>query len=124
VYVFLAVTGGRVFLPDAVAVTDGDSEAEVRFVDAGGRVLALFRRGDVAMYSMQDFAMAVDEPADGNDSRLRVRLVRRLRRRPGWRAILSGFVSSPSDSESNATPLTPGLLSRLKNSSEDAAPRK
>ena len=53
-FVYLAQSGGRVVIPDAVALRDGASEDEVCFVDASKRVIAIFRRQDVALYSSDD----------------------------------------------------------------------
>ncbi len=48
---FLTESGGRVLIPDAVALTSGDTEDEVRFVDAAGKTLVVFRRQDIIIYS-------------------------------------------------------------------------
>jgi hypothetical protein len=50
----LAETGGCVLLPEAVDVAPGDSDEEVRFIDAEGRTLAVFQRSDLAIYSRRD----------------------------------------------------------------------
>jgi hypothetical protein len=50
---FLAGSGGKVVIPDAVAVEPGDSADEVRFVDAAGRTLAIFRRADVSIFARE-----------------------------------------------------------------------
>jgi hypothetical protein len=50
--VYLAVSGGRVLLPDAVSVAaPPDDNSLVQFLDARGAVIAVFRRMDVAYYS-------------------------------------------------------------------------
>ena len=61
-FVYLAQSGGRVVIPDAVALLDGDSEDEVCFIDASQRVVAVFRRQDVALYSLDD----LPESPNGN----------------------------------------------------------
>ena len=48
---FLAGSGDRVLIPDAVAVVPGKTDDKVQFVDDQGRVLAIFSRADVLSYS-------------------------------------------------------------------------
>jgi hypothetical protein len=63
---FLAGTGSRVLIPDAVAVVPGPTEEEVYFVDGEGKVLVVFRRADLAVYT-GDGALpsrAEEEPAE------------------------------------------------------------
>jgi hypothetical protein len=48
---FLARSGNRVLIPDAVGVLTGEEGDEVHFVDAEGRALAIFKRADVIVYS-------------------------------------------------------------------------
>jgi hypothetical protein len=62
----LAGSGGRIQIPDAVAVVAGDSEDEVKFVDAQGRVLVIFRRADVMAYT-EDGALFELEAPPGKD---------------------------------------------------------
>ena len=47
---YLAGSGGRVEIPDAVGIEQGDSYEEVRFVDAAGKALVIFRRADLSLY--------------------------------------------------------------------------
>jgi hypothetical protein len=61
---FLSGSGGRVLIPDAVDTAPGDSEDEVRFVDAEGRTLVVFKRADVSLYTGEcDNMPALDEEA-------------------------------------------------------------
>jgi len=46
---FLATTGGRVQIPDAVAMIDGEAEDEVQFVSRDGTTLVVFKRADLAV---------------------------------------------------------------------------
>ena len=53
-FLYLALTGGTVQLPDAVAVRDSQINGDVEFLDDGGSVVARFRRVDLLLYSMKD----------------------------------------------------------------------
>ncbi|HEX5370766.1 MAG TPA: hypothetical protein VFY10_15260 [Dehalococcoidia bacterium] len=48
---YLAGSGGRVVIPDAVGIMGGDESEDVRFVDAAGRTLVVFKRYDLIMYT-------------------------------------------------------------------------
>jgi len=48
---FLAHSGGRVVIPDAVAMVDGETYDEVQFVSADGRTLVVFRRADLSAFT-------------------------------------------------------------------------
>lgn len=61
---YLAGSGGRVLIPDAVAIAEGESYNEVQFVDADGKVLAIFDRGDLAVYSENGLGPAVPPRTD------------------------------------------------------------
>lgn len=53
-FVYLSHSGGRVELPTAVRV-DGRTEDEVvRFIDAQGITVAIFRRADATMFTNKD----------------------------------------------------------------------
>jgi hypothetical protein len=55
VYVaYLAHIGGKVLIPDAVGIKESADNAYVDFVDANGRVLATFRRQDLAMHGPEE----------------------------------------------------------------------
>jgi hypothetical protein len=55
VYVaYLAHIGGKVLIPDAVGIKDSADGTSVDFVDADGRVLATFRRQDLAMHGLEE----------------------------------------------------------------------
>jgi hypothetical protein len=63
---FLARSGGRVVIPDAVAVVAGETNGEIRFIDAEGRTLVTFQREDLVIYSRDDgFARADGNSPDG-----------------------------------------------------------
>ena len=49
--VYLARSGGLVVIPDAVDLLPCDDPAEVRFVDATGKTLVVFKRADLIMYT-------------------------------------------------------------------------
>lgn len=51
---YLAHIGGKVLIPDAVGIQDGRDRSLVDFVDAEGRVIATFRREDVAMHGPEE----------------------------------------------------------------------
>ncbi|MPZ48749.1 MAG: hypothetical protein GEU75_05450 [Dehalococcoidia bacterium] len=59
--VFLSRSGGSVLIPDAVAAAPGDTEDEVKFIDAAGRALVIFRRQDVVSYSNDGQRLKVDD---------------------------------------------------------------
>jgi len=61
---FLAHTGGRIIIPDAVQVRPNDSDDMVSFVDVAGRVLVTFRRQDLAVYTSDGSKLA--SAAEGN----------------------------------------------------------
>jgi hypothetical protein len=48
---YLAVSAGRVVIPEAVEVADFESDDHVSFIDANGRILVTFRRADLSIYS-------------------------------------------------------------------------
>ena len=48
---FLASNGSQVIIPDAIEVTNGPSPDLVNFVDEAGRVLVIFRRADVSIFT-------------------------------------------------------------------------
>jgi hypothetical protein len=58
---FLAGSGGRVLIPDAVGVAPGEDDTQVRFIDADGRTLVIFQRADVAMYTKDGDSISLDE---------------------------------------------------------------
>ena len=62
---FLAGSGGRVVIPDAVEVVDGATQDEVRFIDDAGRTLCIFRRHDLTLYSAD--GPSLDALNDGAD---------------------------------------------------------
>ena len=63
---FLAGSGGRVVIPDAVDVVDGATQDEVRFVDGAGRTLCIFRRHDLTLYSADGPGLdALNDGAEG-----------------------------------------------------------
>ena len=51
---YLAHIGGRVLFPDAVGIEESTDGTEIHFVDADGRVIATFRRQDVAMHGPEE----------------------------------------------------------------------
>jgi hypothetical protein len=51
IYIYLAETGGVVFLPEGADVVDIEGSPEIRVVDLMGRVLAVFQRKDASLYS-------------------------------------------------------------------------
>lgn len=51
---YLAHIGGKVLIPDAVGIREGEDRSLVHFVDADGRVLATFRRQDVVMHGLEE----------------------------------------------------------------------
>lgn len=48
---FLAGSGGKVVIPDAVNVMEAESPDEVCFVDAAGKTLVVFQRSDVCLFT-------------------------------------------------------------------------
>jgi hypothetical protein len=50
-YVYLAMTGGVVVFPQGDAVIDEEGKSDIHIVDKEGRVLAVFQRPDVSIYS-------------------------------------------------------------------------
>jgi hypothetical protein len=62
VFLYLANSGGRVYVPDAVSAGAVDDEPDdVGFYSADGRLLAVFRRQDVSVYSTTDLGLVLDE---------------------------------------------------------------
>jgi hypothetical protein len=61
---FLAKSGGRVLFPSAVAVVSGQADDEVRFIDAEGRTLAVFRRADISLYTRDGAAVIPNEKGE------------------------------------------------------------
>ena len=51
---FLAHIGGKVLIPDAIGIHERPDRTLVDFVDAEGRVIATFRRQDVAMHGQEE----------------------------------------------------------------------
>jgi hypothetical protein len=60
---FLANSGGRVLMPYAVDVVSGPTEDEVHFVDAEGKILVIFKRADVAIYTADGAKLATANEA-------------------------------------------------------------
>jgi hypothetical protein len=48
--VYLAHSGGRVEIPDAVDLRASEDDSAVHFVDAAGKVLVTFQRSELALY--------------------------------------------------------------------------
>ncbi len=48
---FLSRSGSCVLVPDAIAIIPGDCEGEIKFIDAAGRTLVIFRRENLLRYS-------------------------------------------------------------------------
>ena len=63
IIVYLAHSGSRVEIPDAVDLRPGEDENEVTFVDAAGHVLVKFQRADLALYERDG---ATSPIADGD----------------------------------------------------------
>lgn len=59
-FIYLAGSGARVIIPDAVTVAGQDAD-EVQFLASDGRVVAIFRRQDVSVYSMVDLGAILSE---------------------------------------------------------------
>jgi hypothetical protein len=58
---FLAKSGGRVLFPSAVTVVSGQADDEVRFIDSGGKTLAVFRRADISLYTRDGASVTLNE---------------------------------------------------------------
>jgi hypothetical protein len=54
IIVYLAHSGSRVVLPDAVESRTGALPDTVDFLDENGRILVTFERRDVALYGRED----------------------------------------------------------------------
>jgi hypothetical protein len=50
-YIYLAMSGGEVLIPDGETLRDIDGESKVDVLDAQGRVLVTFQREDVSLLS-------------------------------------------------------------------------
>jgi hypothetical protein len=63
-FFYLAQTGGVVAVPEAHSVVDDESQPEIRVLDVAGRVLVVFRREDVSLYSRKPLSGApvIGEP--------------------------------------------------------------
>jgi hypothetical protein len=59
-FVYLAGSGARVTLPDAVSVTSREG-SDVAFLASDGRIVAIFRRQDVSIYSLIDLGPILSE---------------------------------------------------------------
>jgi len=59
-FVYLAGSGARVTLPQAVSVAIREGP-EVAFLAADGRIVAIFRRQDVSVYSLVDLGPILSE---------------------------------------------------------------
>ena len=64
---FLAGSGSKVVIPDAVNVEDGNTSDEVRFVDAAGRTLVIFKRADVSLFSEDGANLEAVVSTEGSD---------------------------------------------------------
>ena len=65
-FLYLAISGGRVFVPDAVnAGPVGEDPDDVGFFAADGRLLAVFHRQDVSVYSLTDLGLVLEEDDGG-----------------------------------------------------------
>lgn len=64
----LTTSGGRVIIPDAVDVVAGEEEEEVFFVDAGGRVIAVFQRPDIALFVEPDRLEVLEQYGNGRST--------------------------------------------------------
>ena len=58
-FVYLSDSGGRVELPTAVDVQGEPNDEFVRFVDADGNIIAVFRRADTAIFSETDMGPSI-----------------------------------------------------------------
>jgi len=62
VFLYLAVSGGRVYLPGAISVIAvNDGSDDVGFFAADGTLIAVFRRQDVSVHSTADLGLVIDE---------------------------------------------------------------
>jgi hypothetical protein len=50
-YIYQAVSGGEIVIPDGETVEDIEGENVIRVLDKLGRVLVVFQRADVSLYS-------------------------------------------------------------------------
>jgi hypothetical protein len=66
VFLYLAISGGQVYLPDAVNAGPVDEDPDdVGFFAADGRLLAVFRRQDVSVYSRTDLGLVIEDERRG-----------------------------------------------------------
>jgi hypothetical protein len=63
-FFYLTLTGGVVAVPEAHSVVDDEGQPEIRVLDEAGRVLVVFRREDVSLYSRKPLSGApvIGEP--------------------------------------------------------------
>ena len=59
-YFYLAMTGGVVVIPEGKAVVDTEGQSEIRVLDSAGRVLVVFNRPDVSMYTQKPLDASPD----------------------------------------------------------------
>ena len=61
-FLYLPISGGRIYLPDAVSAGPVDEDPDdVGFYAVDGRLLAVFRRQDVSVYSLTDLGLVMEE---------------------------------------------------------------
>jgi hypothetical protein len=50
-YVYMAVTAAEVAFPSGESIEDVEGSPEIRLLDANRRIIAVFQRSDVSLYS-------------------------------------------------------------------------
>jgi hypothetical protein len=60
-FLYLAGSGARVTIPDAMSASDEDASGDVNFLANDGRIIAVFRRQDVLVYSLTDLGRIFED---------------------------------------------------------------